>query len=47
MLPVVAKRSGARLLIVNRDPTPLDEIADCVLQGQIGSVLPALISSPV
>ena len=47
MLPVIAKRSGARLVIVNRDPTPLDAIADCVLQGQIGSVLPALLGSPV
>jgi NAD-dependent deacetylase len=34
--PVVAKRSGALLAIVNRDPTPLDEIADFVHNGAIG-----------
>ena len=41
-LPIIAKRSGAKLIIVNRDPTPLDEIADAVVQGEIGSVLPTL-----
>ena len=41
-LPAVAKRSGARLVIVNRDPTPLDGIADAVLRGELGSLLPAL-----
>ncbi len=45
LLPAVAKRAGARLVIVNRDPTPLDDIADCVLNGQIGEVLPALVGS--
>ena len=34
--PVIAKRSGALLAIVNRDPTPLDEIADFVHNGAIG-----------
>jgi NAD-dependent protein deacetylase/lipoamidase len=34
--PVIAKRSGAFLAIVNRDPTPLDEIADFVHNGAIG-----------
>jgi NAD-dependent deacetylase len=34
--PVIAKRSGALLAIVNRDPTPLDEIADLVHHGPIG-----------
>jgi NAD-dependent deacetylase len=34
--PVIAKRSGALLAIVNRDPTPLDEIADFVHNGSIG-----------
>ncbi|MEZ5364380.1 MAG: Sir2 family NAD-dependent protein deacetylase [Bryobacterales bacterium] len=44
MLPVVAKRAGARLIIVNREPTPLDEIADLVLQGELGTLLPELAS---
>lgn len=43
-LPVVAKHSGAKLLILNREETPLDEIADFVIRGEIGAVLPALVA---
>ncbi|MBT9288092.1 SIR2 family NAD-dependent protein deacylase [Prosthecodimorpha staleyi] len=35
-LPVAARRAGARLLIVNRDETALDSLADRVLRGPIG-----------
>jgi len=45
-LPLVAKQSGAKLIIINRDPTPLDEVADMVIQGEIGVELPRLIPSP-
>ena len=41
-LPVLAKQSGAALLIVNRTPTPLDDIADLVLHEEIGLTLPRL-----
>jgi NAD-dependent deacetylase len=34
--PVIAKRAGALLTIVNRDPTPLDDLADFVYNGAIG-----------
>jgi NAD-dependent deacetylase len=34
--PVIAKRNGALLAIVNRDETPLDDIADYVYHGGIG-----------
>jgi NAD-dependent deacetylase len=34
--PVIAKRSGALLAIINRDETPLDDLADFVHQGGIG-----------
>jgi NAD-dependent deacetylase len=34
--PVIAKRSGALLAIVNRAPTPLDDLADFVHNGAIG-----------
>lgn len=37
--PVAAKENGAALVIVNRDPTPLDRFADLVLRGDIGDVL--------
>jgi NAD-dependent deacetylase len=38
-LPVLAKESGARLLILNREPTPLDGIADAVIRAAIGEVI--------
>ncbi len=34
--PAIAKRSGAFLAIINRDPTPLDSLADYNFQGEIG-----------
>jgi NAD-dependent deacetylase len=34
--PVIAKRSGALLAIINRDPTPLDDLADFNHNGAIG-----------
>jgi len=42
-LPVQAKRLGASLVIVNREPTPLDDLADAVLGGEAGTLLPALV----
>ena len=43
--PVIAKRSGSLLAIVNRDPTPLDEIADFVHHGAIGDFFRRLQAS--
>jgi NAD-dependent deacetylase len=40
--PVMAKRNGARLVIVNRDPTDMDDIADLVLNTDIGPVMTAV-----
>jgi NAD-dependent deacetylase len=37
--PEHAKRRGATLIILNREPTPLDEIADLVLHEEIGPTL--------
>jgi NAD-dependent deacetylase len=39
----VAKEAGARVVIVNADPTPFDDLADAVLRQPIGEVLPALL----
>lgn len=39
--PVKAKRNGAQLVIVNREETPLDAIADLVLNEEIGQTLTA------
>ena len=41
-LPMAAKYSGANLVIVNADPTPLDTLADHVLRGSIGRGFSAL-----
>lgn len=38
-----AVRHGARLVIVNAQPTPYDEAADAVLRQPIGEVLPRLV----
>jgi NAD-dependent deacetylase len=37
--PELAKRNGARLAILNREPTELDRIADLVLHHEIGDTL--------
>ncbi len=41
-LPRIAKDRGARLVIINRDPTPVDRLADAVLRGGIGETLTAI-----
>lgn len=41
MVPA-AKAAGARLVIVNAEPTPFDEIADAVCRGHIPDVLPTV-----
>src|SRR5262245_1621457 len=38
----VAKAAGARIIIVNAEPTPFDEVADAVIRERIGDVLPLL-----
>ena len=37
--PELAKRNGAQLVIVNREPTGLDGIADLVLHRAIGETM--------
>jgi NAD-dependent deacetylase len=39
----VAKDAGARVVIVNAEPTAMDDLADAVLRGSIGEILPAII----
>ncbi|RYC33048.1 NAD-dependent deacetylase [Lichenibacterium minor] len=40
--PDLARRNGARLAIVNREPTPLDREADLVVHADIGDTLDPL-----
>jgi NAD-dependent deacetylase len=41
--PAFAKENGARLVIVNREPTPLDEAADLVVHAEIGPVFSVFV----
>jgi NAD-dependent deacetylase len=41
--PLMAKRNGARLVIINREPTEFDDIADLVVRHDIGTVLAPFI----
>jgi NAD-dependent deacetylase len=43
-IPLLAKRNGARLVIINRDETDCDQSADLVVRGDIGAVLAPFIS---
>ncbi len=42
-MPLVAKRNGARLVIINRDPTPCDDMADIVIHGQAGPTMASIL----
>jgi NAD-dependent deacetylase len=44
-LPRIAKERAARLVIINRDATPLDSLADATLGGSIGEILTAIDST--
>jgi NAD-dependent deacetylase len=41
-LPEIALSRGARLVIVNEEPTPYDPAASAIVRGRLGDVLPAI-----
>jgi len=41
----IAREAGARVVILNNQPTPMDELADAVVREPIGEVLPALCAT--
>jgi NAD-dependent deacetylase len=43
-LAEIAVAAGARLVIVNRDPTPYDDLASALLREPIGETLPRLVA---
>ena len=43
-VPLVAVQSGARMIVVNAEPTPFDELAEVVIHGRSGEVLPRIMS---
>jgi len=43
-IPLMALRSGAPMIIINAEPTPFDELAEVVIHGKSGEVLPELVA---
>jgi NAD-dependent deacetylase len=43
----LAKDTGARLVIINAEPTPFDDLADAVLRDPISRVLPSICADVV
>ncbi len=43
-MPVAAKRAGAKLVIINRDETAYDSVADLVIHDQAGTVMAAVLA---
>ena len=39
----IAKNAGSRVVILNAEPTEMDGIADAVIRGSIGEILPRLV----
>jgi NAD-dependent deacetylase len=42
-MPVIAKRGGAKLVIVNRDETACDNLADVIINGTAGPIMAAIV----
>ncbi len=43
-IPMLAKTNGARLVIINREPTDLDHMADLVVHNDLGPVMEAAVA---
>jgi NAD-dependent deacetylase len=43
-LPEIAVRAGARLVVMNAEETPFDDVADAVLRDPLGALLPDLVA---
>jgi NAD-dependent deacetylase len=41
-VPLAAVRAGARLIVINAEPTPFDRLAEVVIHGRSGEVLPEI-----
>jgi NAD-dependent deacetylase len=41
-VPLAALRAGARMIVVNAEPTPFDRLAGVVIHGRSGEVLPRI-----
>lgn len=43
-MPLLAAKYGAKVIIINMEPTRMDHVAEVVVQGKAGEILPAIIS---
>jgi NAD-dependent deacetylase len=43
-VPLMAVRSGAAMIVVNAEPTPFDRLAEVVVHGRAGEVLPEILT---
>lgn len=43
-IPLVALRSRARMIVINAEPTPFDGLAEVVIHGRSGEVLPEIVA---
>ncbi|MGI8774781.1 MAG: SIR2 family NAD-dependent protein deacylase [Actinomycetota bacterium] len=44
-MPAIAVQGGARLVIVNAEPTPYDDLAAAMIRDPIGEALPAIVAA--
>lgn len=44
-LPLIAKRRGAKLVIINGGPTELDHAADVIIRGRVEEILPRIVEA--
>lgn len=42
-IPLTAVRAGARMIVVNAEPTPFDDLAEVVIRGRSGELLPEIV----
>lgn len=42
-LPFLAHRAGARIILINCQPTPLDRLADVLIQADVAIALPSIV----
>jgi len=41
----IARQAGARIVILNAEPTEMDDIADALIRGSISEILPRLVAA--
>jgi NAD-dependent deacetylase len=43
-LPFIARGNGARVIVINQEPTPIDSQASLVIRADVAVVLPRIVS---